>query len=197
MKKKMLRRTTLREIRGSMGRFLAILAIVALGVGFFCGVRITTPAMVNTMDRFWQEKQLYDYRLISTLGWEEDDVARFAAAEGVRDAEGSHTLDLLCHDKADNEFVLKAHSITKDVNLLTLTEGRMPTAGNECIMDAGMPGTLRVGDTVYIADGNEEDTLDALSHRAYTRVGPAPSPFDARCERLSPLLGNGSVSGYL
>ena len=197
MKKKMLRRTTLREIRGSMGRFLAILAIVALGVGFFCGVRITTPAMVNTMDRFWQEKQLYDYRLISTLGWEEDDVARFAAAEGVRDAEGSHTLDLLCHDKADNEFVLKAHSITKAVNLLTLTEGRMPTAGNECIMDAGMPGTLRVGDTVYIADGNEEDTLDALSHRAYTIVGAAHSSLYANFERGTTSLGNGSVSGYL
>ncbi|MDE7094127.1 MAG: hypothetical protein K2O52_04375 [Oscillospiraceae bacterium] len=67
-------KTTLREIKGSFGRFFAILAIIALGVGFFTGVRITTPAMVNTVNQFWQDYQFYDYRLLSTLGSEEQDV---------------------------------------------------------------------------------------------------------------------------
>ena len=46
----MMRRTTLREIKASLGRYLAILAIVALGVGFFSGVKITKEAMVYTLD---------------------------------------------------------------------------------------------------------------------------------------------------
>ena len=197
MKKKMLRRTTLREIRGSFGRFFAILAIIALGVGFFSGVRITTPAMVETVNDFWQEKQLFDYRLVSTLGWEEQDVESFRALTDVRYAEGSHTMDILCNDKDKNEFVLKSHTIPEHLNLLELTEGRMPQAADECIMDAGMPGSLHVGDTVYVADENEKDTLEALRFREFRIVGAAHSALYANFERGTASLGNGSVSGYL
>ena len=71
------RKTALREIRGTFGRFFAIMAIIALGVGFFSGVRITTPAMVDTVNRFLNKNQFYDYRLLSALGWQEEDIADF------------------------------------------------------------------------------------------------------------------------
>ena len=47
-----LRKSSLREIRKSLGRYLAILAIVALGVGFFCGLRVCRDAMVETGDDY-------------------------------------------------------------------------------------------------------------------------------------------------
>ena len=59
---------TLREIRRSLGRFLAIAAIVALGVGFFCGLRLTKTAMVRTLDAYAEAQQMYDFRLVSTIG---------------------------------------------------------------------------------------------------------------------------------
>ena len=59
---------TMRQIRSSFGRFLAIMAIVALGVGFFCGLRLTKTAMVHTLDEYTEEHQMYDFRLVSTLG---------------------------------------------------------------------------------------------------------------------------------
>ena len=137
------RKTTLREIRGTFGRFFAIMAIIALGVGFFTGVRITTPAMVDTVNRFLEEKQLYDYRLISSLGWQEEDIADFKSRHDVRAAEGSYTLDILT--AGTNEYVFRAHSITENINGIRLTEGRMPQAPDECIIDdSAIPTTVYV-----------------------------------------------------
>ncbi len=98
--KSMMRKTTFREIKQTFGRFFAIFAIIALGVGFFSGVRITTPAMVHTVDTFLQEYQFYDYRLISTLGWEEEDVESFLKRDDVRYAEGAYTVDVLYTNEA-------------------------------------------------------------------------------------------------
>ena len=105
----MLRRTTLREIRGSLGRYLAMLSIIALGVGFFSGVRETTPTMVHTVNEFWQAQQLYDLRLVSTLGWEDADVDALRTQPDVRYAEGSHSMDILC-DGEEREFESTFHA---------------------------------------------------------------------------------------
>ncbi|MBR3166782.1 MAG: ABC transporter permease, partial [Lachnospiraceae bacterium] len=87
-KKHMLTTMTLREIRNTFGRFFAVFAIIGIGVGFFSGVRITTPVMINTVNSYYQENQLYDYRAVSTLGWEDSEVAQLSRADGVRYAEG-------------------------------------------------------------------------------------------------------------
>ena len=63
-------KSTLREIKQSLGRFMAILAIVALGVGLFSGLKVTQPAMIKTVNAYLTEKQFYDYRILSTLGFE-------------------------------------------------------------------------------------------------------------------------------
>jgi putative ABC transport system permease protein len=133
-----IRKTTLREIKGTFGRFFAIMAIIALGVGFFTGVRITTPAMVNTVSGFMNEKQFYDYRLLSSLGWQEEDIADFRSRPDVRSAEGAYSLDILT--AGEREHVLRAHSLTKDINGIRLTKGRMPEAPDECLVDGDKEG---------------------------------------------------------
>ena len=49
-----------RELRRTMGRFLAIFSIVALGVGLFVGLKICRPAMVRIGDEFLEETRFYD-----------------------------------------------------------------------------------------------------------------------------------------
>ena len=104
--KSMMKKTTLREIKESLGRYLAILAIVALGVGLFAGLKITRSVMVESADAFWQEKQLYDYRLLSTLGFEEEDVQALAQKEDIRAVQGAVEADILYTDEQGNEKVL-------------------------------------------------------------------------------------------
>ena len=71
--KSMMKRTTLREVRQSFGRYVAILAIIALGVGFYAGLTVTKSAMVRTTDQYLKEQEFFDYRLLSTLGFEKED----------------------------------------------------------------------------------------------------------------------------
>lgn len=134
--KSMMKKAAFREIKGSFGRYFAILAIIALGVGFFSGVRITTPAMVNTINSFLDENQFYDYRILSSSGWSESDAESFEAEDDVRSAEAAYSLDAVYNYKTGKENVLKTHSITYDVNQLHLVSGRMPQSPDECVIDA-------------------------------------------------------------
>ena len=84
--------SSIREIRQSLGRFLAILAIVALGVGFFVGLKVTRTAMIATTRNYLSEHSFYDYRLLSTLGFDEEDVGYLACQENVKAADGGSEL---------------------------------------------------------------------------------------------------------
>ena len=75
-----IRKTTFREIKSSFGRFLAIFGIVALGVGFFAGLKVTTEAMVETVTGYLREHRFYDLRLVSTLGFDQENVDFLAPA---------------------------------------------------------------------------------------------------------------------
>lgn len=87
-------RSTLRDIKNSFGRWIAILLIIALGVGFFVGLRITQPSMIATGDKYINDYNLYDFRLLSTLGFTEEDVEQFRALDGVQ-ADGAYTVDII------------------------------------------------------------------------------------------------------
>ena len=77
------RKNNRRELRHSLGRFLAIVAIVALGVGFFAGLKVAQPAMLRTGSQYVQKTELFDYRLVSTLGLTQEDADYFAGLDGV------------------------------------------------------------------------------------------------------------------
>lgn len=200
MKSKM-KTTALREIRGSFGRFMAILSIIALGVGFFSGVTITTPAMVATIGRYLNEREFYDYRLVSTIGWDDEDIKTLAAEDDVRYAEGANSGDILFADSKDfgdeetKEFVLKAHTMPENVNGLELHRGRLPKRSGECVVDR--TAGLKVGDKIYVSPDNEKDMLDTLAFEELRVVGIVDSSLYIHWERGSTSLGNGSVRGYI
>ena len=86
---------TMRQIRSSLTRFLAIAAIVALGVGFFCGLRLTKTAMVHTLDDYAEAHRMYDFRLVSTVGFDETDAVALAADTRIAACEGEKSADAL------------------------------------------------------------------------------------------------------
>ena len=196
-KKHMLATMTIREIRNTFGRFFAVFAIIGIGVGFFSGVRITTPVMINTVNSYYQENQLYDYRAVSTLGWEDSEVRQLADAEGVRYAEGAWQYDVLCETKDGSNGVYKVHSITDEVNYLQIIEGRMPKKDSECLIDSENRLDLSLGDKIFFSDANETDTLDAFAHTSYTVVGFAESSLYINFERGTTSIGNGTVYGFM
>lgn len=230
--KHVLIKSTLREIRDSFGRWMAILAIVALGVGFFSGLKMCETDFVATGDDYVHRLNLYDAQLITTLGLEDADVSAFAQVDGVADAVGSYSTDALytleaaeaavpdadatgggeaAEDanpddatEADEEIsaipagasVGKFHALLSDINLLSLTAGRMPTAPDELVGDANRFSESDLGAQICLSADNSQDTLDMFGPQRFTLVGLADSPAYLNFERGSTSLGNGTVSAF-
>ena len=190
-------KTTLREIKGSLGRYLAILAIVMLGVGFFAGLKMTKPSMANTTDAYLEEQNFFDYRLLSTIGFTQDDVEALKDYKEAANVEGTLSADALVLMGEENEVVYKFHSLPENINLLSLTAGRMPKATDECILDASKAGENAIGSVIHITDENAEETLDMFEERSLTVVGLANSPYYLNFERGTSSIGDGRVEGFV
>lgn len=195
--KSMMTKTTLREIGQSLGRYLAIFAIVALGVGFFAGLKVTKTVMVESADDYLQKHQLFDYRLLSTLGFEEEDVRALAQKEHVRAAEGAVEADILYVDAEGSEGVLKAHSLLKNINGLELLAGRMPETPWECVVDANCYGKDALGSRVILSENNASKDLNNFAFREYTIAGIVQASAYIQFERGNTSLGNGQVDGFM
>lgn len=193
----MLKKNTLREIRNSLGRYIAILAIVALGVGFFSGLKVTREAMLKTANDYLSSSNFFDYQVMNSLGFEEEDVTALKQEDGVKAAEGSISTDILyTTEGSKSDQVLKLHSLPQNINTLLLEDGRMPEKANECVVDYRMFAENPIGRTIGVSKNNETGTLDLLKYDAYTVVGTVVSPIYLNFERGSTALGDGSVSGF-
>lgn len=193
----MLKKSTFREIKNSLGRYIAILAIVALGVGFFSGLKVTKEAMVRTADKYISTNRLFDYRLISTLGFEDNDIKSLEKMKSVEFAEGSISKDALFDIGNNKNYVISVHSITNKINQVQLTEGRMPQKSNEFIGDNRFFNKDDIGKTIILSSENDKDTKNIFKEKKFTLTGLAKSPYYLNFERGSSSLGNGTVSGFI
>ena len=192
-----LRKSTIREIQGSFGRYMAILLIVALGVGFFSGLKVAHEAMVHTANDYFTDLNLFDYHLLSTLGFEEDSVKALAKKDGVSAAEGGKSLDLLMDTEDGSEHVIKFISIPQQINLPQLTEGRMPEQANECLVDEHVFKTEQIGQTIRISDANDKDDRKLLTEKEYTIVGLCRSPLYTMYDRGTTSVGDGKLDAFI
>jgi len=190
-------KSTLREIRQSLGRFFAIFSIVGLGVGFFAGLRMAQPSMIATGASYMEQYSFHDFRLLSTLGFTEEDVEAFAGLDGIAGAHGSVYTQFLWMQPDGKELVLSAHMLTGGINEPNLLAGRMPAAPNECLGDPMLFSENQLGSTIRVSEHNKEDTLDLLAFDEYTMVGLADSPLYLNYERGTASVGSGSVSAFL
>lgn len=194
--KSMMKRNTFREIKKSFGRYFAILAIVALGVAFFSGLKITQSVMVHSADVYLKDLQFYDYRLVSTLGFTEENVEALAEKEDVRAAEGAISAEVLYKDAGENERVIKMHSITEKVNKLKLVAGEMPQSADECVVDSVLFSEDAIGSKLVLSENNTTDDLDKFAYKEYTITGLVQSPCYIQFERGNTSIGNGRISGF-
>lgn len=192
------RKNNKREIKHTWERYIAIVAIITLGVGFFSGLKVTKTAMVKNLDDYINEYNMYDYRLLSTLGLTKDDVEYFNLQENVR-SEGAITADVIVDvDKegAEKGIVLKAHSISNSINKLNILHGRMAESDNEMVLDSKIFTEDMIGSNIVITSDNDEDTIEAFKYDKYTVVGLADAPSYINFDRGSTSIGNGSVYGF-
>lgn len=190
---------TLREVHHTFPRFLSLLVLSALAVCFLAGLRATAPDMKLSADAYFDQQNLMDLHIASTLGLTQEDVDAIAEEEGVASVQGAYTIDALV--PMDNqEMVVKvlSYSGEGDVNQPALVEGRLPEGEDECLVEPlflELSG-LSIGDTISL-DTGERDYADALSVEEVTIVGTANSPLYIALDCGSSTLGTGSVDAFL
>ncbi len=193
---KALRKSTLREIRGSLGRFCAIFAICALGVGFFSGLRITQSSMLETGNKYISSHNMYDFKLLSTVGFSKDCEGKLTSDSNVRYAEGAHERDAIMSFE-ERDSVASVKSITKDINTLSLKYGRLPESADECVVDGRYFVENDIGKKLKLSASNDSGTADAFTCDSFTVVGVADSVCYLNYERGSTTVGSGSVSYFM
>ena len=99
-----------REIRRSPARFASIFAIVAIGVGLFVGIKGAAPNMKYTADQYYDQYQMMDIRVLSTLGLVPEDISAIKATEGVDAVQPGYFTDVTTMVDS-TEYVLRVHSI--------------------------------------------------------------------------------------
>lgn len=198
MKKKALIKDFRMEIRKSLGRFLSIFFIVALGVSLFSGIRATEPDMRLSGDAYVDENKLMDIRIISTLGLTAKDVEAIRELSTIETAEGAYSVDVLCKVK-ENMSVLHVMSYLDNMNTITVEEGRLPVERDECLVDHDFLKTsgYKIGDTIVLESGTPASLTTTLEKTEYRIVGSGTSPLYFSLDRGNSMIGNGSVGGFL
>ena len=193
-----MRRELRRSIRWSMGRYLAILAIIALGSGFLAGLNVTKSAMLATAQDYIDGQAMFDFRIMNTYGYTQADVEALGLVEGIRAAEGVITLDVLLQaPDSEDEVAVRLMSLPETVSLPKLQSGRMPQRAGECLADGYYYTDDDIGTTLHLAGSNDSDTLEQLTVEELTIVGLCSSPMYMNFERGSTTVGKGSLATFL
>ncbi len=190
---------TLREIKKSFSRFISILAIVSIGVGFFAGIKASGKDMKLTTDTYYDEKQLMDIRILSTMGFDEKDVNAIEKSAEDVEVYPSYFLDLYA-EKDNKQDTVRVHTLSKSskINSVQILEGRMPQKSGECVVESAFlrENLYDIGDTIKLTK-EDEDLSDRLAKEEYTIVGTIYSPQYISYERGNSPIGNGSIDYYL
>lgn len=192
-----LHKDSIKEIINTRKRFLSILLIVLLGVGFFAGIRAASPDMKKTADTYFDETKMMDIEVISTLGLTDNDVKKIQDMQDVEVAEGSYSKDVLTRID-DEEYVLKVHTLSDKINCVKLQQGEMPKNETECLVEESfLKGTNKnIGDTITL---ESKDTITGpnLKNKEVKIVGTIRSPLYISRERGSTKLASGKINYYI
>lgn len=192
-----------REIKISLGRFLSILCIVAIGVAFFAGIKASAPDMKNSADTYFDKYNVQDIQVYSTIGLTKKDVAAIKKIKGVKSVQPSFSMDTLSQiDSTQMVIKVISYGIDQKMNKVRVVEGRMPERENECLVEASsatnkLYGTFHIEDTIKLQSGTDEALSKSLKHTKFKIVGTCYNPNYLSYEKGSSNIGSGTVNSFI
>lgn len=193
---------TVKEIKNTFKRFLSILLVVFLGVGFFAGIKATSPDMKKTADEYFDNQNMMDIQVLSTLGLTKNDIQTLKTIDNVEDVEGTYSQDVIVTID-EEDAVIKMETLNKNVNQLVLLEGKMPENVDECVVEKSMLTWTghKIGDTIKIKaeqfTDDKGNKKELLKNNEMKIAGIVQSPLYISRERGGTKLGSGKVNYYM
>lgn len=196
--KRALLKDSLKQIVKTNKRFISILLMAFMGVGFFAGVRATSPDMKQTLDKYLDNKNMYDINLVSTLGLTEDDINEISQIDGTEKVIGIYSEDVFVKFE-DEETVVKCISYEDEINNLQILEGNLPQNIDECVVEYNMNigKGVKIGDYIEIRENLEDDEEPSFINTKLKVVGIVRSPIYMSRDRGTTTLGSGKVSYFI
>ncbi|MCI8654815.1 MAG: ABC transporter permease [Clostridia bacterium] len=191
IKKDRILTSSFRKIKNTYRRFISLLCMALLGVGFYAGIQATSPDMLQTLDRYLDKQNMYDIEIVSTLGLTDENINQIKQLENVSIVEGIHSKDVIIKAEKE-EYVIKMIGINDNINKISLLEGNLPKQDNEIVVEKRFleEMNLHIGDII-----EQED--DELLHKEYKIVGIVESPLYFSINRGTTTLGKGQIDYYV
>ena len=183
---------SIKEIFVNRKRFISIMLMALLGVGFFAGLVASGPDMRDSLDKFLDDTNTYDINIVSTLGLTNEDVDEIKKIKNTENVHGIYSKDI-SFKTGDKEFIFKAIEYSEKINTPILLDGKLPENNNECVVEQDflIDSGFKIGDNIEI---DEDDELKANSFKI---VGSVKSPIYVSMERGTTSLGDGTIDYYL
>ena len=183
---------SIKEILVNRKRFISIMLMALLGVGFFAGLVSSGPDMRDSLDKFLDDTNTYDINIVSTLGLTDNDINEIKKINNTENVYGIYSKDI-SFKTDDKEFVFKAIEYSDKINTPVLIDGELPRENNECVVEQDflIDSGFKIGDTIYTEDDEE------LKSNSFKIVGSVKSPIYISMERGTTSLGDGTIDYYL
>ena len=204
--KRSLRKNTIREITKTKSRFISIMAIIGISVGFYLGLRSASPSMIETAQEYFDSNKLSDVSLISTVGFDDDDLREILKLDCVKQVMPSYSADLLIK-RENNDVVVRVLSLPQKtdtnsdiINEPVLVEGHLPVKDNECVVENYYlkSSDYKIGDTIKFNESvGSKDTSGFIKNLEYKIVGTVDSPLYVTYSKGNTTVGNGSIGFYV
>ena len=205
MSAKSFHKDLLRTLAKSKMRFLSILAITALGVGFFAGIKATEPDMILSADAYYQKQNLSDFRVLAPMGFRPQDLESIASLPGIDQIQPGYIMDFFLYSESGNRYSIRLYSHdprlneqADALNRLTVEQGRLPAKPGEMLLEAGsnIPENIAVNSIITLGIGENRNITDYLARDTFTVVGRVQSPLYISFDRGQTSIGDGSIDFY-
>ena len=199
MRKNRIITMSLREIRKSLKRFISLCVLSFLGVSFFVGMKMSGPTMLKSLDKYYDDYRIYDIKIMSSLGLDDEDLGEIKKLDNAYEVIGSHTKDVTFYD-GKYESVLRIHELQKDINKVILVNGRMPEKESEIVVEDGLfyKTSLKMGDKIklHLEEDDESLKVDELEIVGVVLSPEYVNKAEVSQSRGNSTLGNGQVAYY-
>ncbi len=199
MRKNRLITLCIRKIKNNLRRFLTLAVLSCLGVLVFVGIKMSKPDMIESLDTYYKSHNVYDLKIISTLGLTEDDVDSISKLDSRLKVYGSHSKDMQFYTETKSA-VIKVMELTNDINTIIVQEGRLPQNNNEVVIEKGISTRLglKIGDKISLDVPEDDNTVNS---KELILVGIVTSPIyvlnsNGNINRGNTNLGTGDVNYY-
>ena len=196
------RKNILREMKSSISRVVSLFGIVALGVMMLTGLMCIAPDMRTAAQKYYVQQNVFDLRVLSTLGLSQGDISAIAAVDGVdavqavkyQDVEGRWTGN-------EQTTVARLYQLPADpqadtpenMNRPVLLSGRMPEAAGECVVHVmGHGSPVELGTQLTLPEETE-----GVSGQVFTVVGTVQDPLHFSTDSESSTVGDGQLDCIL